>query len=108
MPTLTNLLADIPENLPEELFQAILDKPNLRIERIVSLGHASPQGYWHDEEHNEFVVLLQGAAWLKFEGDKRAIEMTTGSFVDIPAHKRHRVEWTDPNQPTIWLAIRYG
>ena len=108
MPALTNLLTDIPESIPEELFQTILDKPNLRIERIVSLGHATPEDCWYDQEQHEFVVLLQGAARLKFEGDEPAIEMTPGSFIDIPAHRRHRVEWTDPQQATIWLAIHYS
>ena len=108
MPALTNLLSDIPESILEELFQTILDKPNLRIERIVSLGHATPKDFWYDSEQHEFLVLLQGAARLKFEGDEPAIEMTPGSFIDIPAHRRHRVEWTEPEMPTIWLAVHYS
>ena len=108
MATLSNLFADVPYSLQKELFQTILDKPNVRIERIVSPGHASPAGGWYDQERHEFVVLLQGAARLKFDGDNQAVTMTPGSFVDIAAHRRHRVEWTDPNQPTIWLAVHYG
>lgn len=106
MPALTNLLTDIPTSLPEELIQTILDKPSLRIERIVSHGHASPEGFWYDQDQSEFVVLLQGAARLRFEDE--FVEMKTGSFINIPAHRRHRVEWTDPQQPTIWLAVHYG
>ena len=105
MTALTNLLADVPSNLPAEQLQTILGRPNLRIERIVSRGHTSPPGFWYDQDQHEFVLLLQGAARLRFEeGD---MEMTPGSFIDIPAHRRHRVEWTDPNQSTIWLAIHY-
>lgn len=104
--SVTNLLADLPTTLPQELIQTILEKPNLRIERIVSLGHASPEGFWYDQSENEFVMLLQGAARLRFEDE--LVEMLPGSFIDIPAHRRHRVEWTDSQQPTIWLAIFYG
>jgi len=106
MSLLSNLLTDLPAALPQELVQTILERPNLRIERIVSQGHASPEDFWYDQDENEFVVLLQGAARLRFEDE--LVEMKPGSFIDIPAHRRHRVEWTDPQQPTIWLAIYYG
>ena len=78
----------------------------VRIERIVSHGHSSPEGFWYDQDQHEFVVLLQGAARLRFEVG--VIEMQPGSFIDIPAHQRHRVEWTSPDEPTIWLAVHYG
>jgi cupin 2 domain-containing protein len=107
MDGLTNLFADIPEDLPEELIQALLSTPGLRIERIVSLGHSSPQGFWYDQEEHEWVLLLKGAARLRFQGQE-PIELRPGSFLNIPAHRRHRVEWTDPSEPTIWLAIHYG
>jgi cupin 2 domain-containing protein len=104
--SLTNLFAEIPDDLPEELFQTLLGRPGLRIERIVSLGHASPEGFWYEQETHEWVLLLKGAARLRFEGEE-PIDLLPGAFVDIPARKRHRVEWTDPSEPTIWLAIRY-
>ncbi len=107
MADLTNLFADIPADLPDELVQALLDMPALRIERIVSRGHASPEGFWYDQETHEWVLLLTGAARLRFEGEE-PIDLRPGSFVNIPAHKRHRVEWTDPSQPTIWLGVHYG
>ena len=106
MPTLSNLLTDLPENVPDELFQTILDKPNIRIERIVSLGHATPEGGWFDQETDEWVLLVQGAARLRFEDG--AVEMLPGDYVHIAAHRRHRVEWTDGEQPTIWLAVHYN
>jgi len=99
----TNLFADIPATLPEELAQTILSTGQVRIERIVSLGHSTATGEWYDQPQQEFVVLVAGAARLRFEDGE--IEMTVGSYVNIPAHKRHRVEWTDPRQPTIWLAV---
>ena len=106
MTGLTNLFAGIPVDLPRELFQTLLATPSLRIERIVSLGHASPEGFWYDQEAHEWVLLLAGAARLTLEGD-RPIDLRPGAFVDIPARRRHRVEWTDPTRPTIWLAIHH-
>jgi cupin 2 domain-containing protein len=103
---LTNLFADIPADLPEELVQTLLNTANVRIERIVSHGHASPEGFWYDQATCEWVLLLKGAARLVFEGEE-SIELRPGSFLNIDAHQRHRVEWTDPDQPTIWLAIHY-
>jgi cupin 2 domain-containing protein len=102
-----NVLADVPESLPDEVLQTFLQTPGLRIERIISHGHASPEGFWYDQETHEWVLLLTGAARLRFEGE-HPIEMKPGSFINIPAHQRHRVEWTDPKQPTIWLAIHYS
>jgi cupin 2 domain-containing protein len=107
MAHLTNLFADIPDDLPEELVQALLSTPGLRIERIVSLGHTSPEGFWYYQDSHEWVLLLKGAARLRFEGEE-PIELRPGMFVNIPAHRRHRVEWTEPHEPTIWLAIHYG
>ena len=106
MDTPSNLFDDLPGNFPEEIIQTMLNKPGLRIERIFSRGHASPEGSWYDQESHEWVLLVQGAARMRFEGEE-SFEMTPGSFIDIPSHTRHRVEWTDPNQTTIWLAIHY-
>jgi cupin 2 domain-containing protein len=106
MSELSSLLADIPDHLPEELVQTLLSTPSFRIERIVSLGHTSPEGFWYDQETHEWVLLLSGAARLLFEGNE-PLDLLPGTIVNIPAHKRHRVEWTDPARPTIWLAIHY-
>jgi cupin 2 domain-containing protein len=106
MTPLSNLLADIPRELPEELTQTLLRTANLRIERIVSLGQTSPEGYWYDQNAAEWVLVIQGAARLRLEGEE-PLDMTPGSFLNIPAHRRHRVEWTDPNRPTVWLAIHH-
>jgi len=102
-----NLFADLPASLPDELVQTLLAAPGLRIERIVSHGHASPEGFWYDQDTREWVLLVAGAARLRFEGEE-PVEMKPGSFINIPAHKRHRVDWTDASQPTIWLAIHYS
>ena len=106
MAGLTNLFAEIPEDLPEELIQTLLITSGVSIERIISLGHTSPEGFWYDQAWHEWVLLLKGAARLRFEGEE-PIELRPGAFVNIPAHRRHRVEWTDPVQPSVWLAIHY-
>ena len=104
---LSNLFADIPAQHIDELFQTILNKPGLRIERIVSRGHSSPEQFWYDQDQHELIMLLAGAARLRFDGDETANELKPGDILNIPAHRRHRVEWTDPDQSTVWLAIHY-
>jgi cupin 2 domain-containing protein len=101
-----NLLADLPARLPEERVEILAENQHVRIERIVSHGHASPAGYWHDQDQHEWVIVLKGAARLRFED--QTIEMKPGDFVNIAALKKHRVEWTTPDEPTIWLAVHYG
>ena len=102
---MTNLLADLPADLPEELIQTLLSTPQVRIERIVSQGHVSPPGFWYDQDEHEWVLLVQGAARLRF--DDEVVELKPGDFQNIPAHRKHRVDWTSPGELTIWLAIYY-
>ena len=102
-----NLFADLPQHLPNELVTTLLDATNVRIERIVSHGHASPDGFWYDQDQHEWVMVLKGAARLRFEDDEQPVEMKPGDFVNIPAHKKHRIEWTTPDEPTIWLVVFY-
>ena len=106
--TTDNLLSEIPADLPDELVNTIIESDSFRIERIVSQGHASPEGFWYDQDDNEWVVVLKGEAKLLFEGDEQSIHMMPGDHINIPFHKRHRVEWTIPDEPTIWLAVHYG
>ena len=104
--TCGNLFDSLPADLPDELLSTVHEAENVRIERIASKGQASPAGFWYDQGQHEWVVVLKGAARLTFENE--TIEMVAGDFVNIPAHKRHRVEWTTPDQVTIWLAVFYG
>ena len=101
-----NLFDSVPDELPAELLETLVDAENVRIERIVSRGHVTPAGEWYDQDENEWVVLLEGAARLVFE-DGREVSMAPGDWLDIPAHVRHRVSWTDPECATIWLAVFY-
>lgn len=103
-----NLYENLPDDTATEQVVALLSRPGLRIERIVSNGQASPEGYWYDQPQSEWVVIVRGAARLRFEDEERDVVMQAGDWIDIPAHRRHRVEWTDPDTHTIWLAIHYG
>lgn len=100
-----NLFSGIPAQLPEELVETILSAGTMRIERIISTGHASPAGFWYDQPQHEWVVLLGGAARIRFE--EHVVELRPGDHIQIPAHQRHRVDWTTHDEPTIWLAVFY-
>lgn len=103
----TNVLRGIPDQLPDELTEILLAREDLRIERIVSRGHTSPGDFWYDQQETEWVVVLAGGARLHFEEDGQIIPLETGDSLLIPAHTRHRIDWTDPDQDTIWLAVFY-
>jgi cupin 2 domain-containing protein len=104
-----SLFAHIPAELPAELIEPLLSTGKVRIERIVTHGHASPGDFWYDQPEHEWVLLVQGAARLEVsEGTElRKIEMRAGDYLHIPAHQRHRVAWTPPEEATIWLAVFY-
>ncbi len=103
----TNLFALIPPEIPEEIFQVLLDTGHFRLERIVSAGQATPIGEWYDQDRNEWVALLTGSAGLRFADEPEPRVLSPGDYLLIPAHRRHRVEWTDPVRPTVWLALHY-
>lgn len=105
MSSTANIYTDIPAELPAELFTTLVESQHVRIERIVSQGHASPEGFWYDQPEHEWVLLLKGSARLGFED--QTVELKPGDFVNIPAHKKHRVEWTTPEEATTWLAVWY-
>jgi cupin 2 domain-containing protein len=107
MVDIQNIFSDIPESLHDEFFQDIFKNENFRIERIVSKGHSSKQDFWYDQEKNEWVILLKGCAKLLFKDDNKPVILKPGDWVNIPAHKKHRVEWTDPDTETVWLAVHY-
>jgi cupin 2 domain-containing protein len=104
---LKNIFKDIRSRSEKELVEPVSVCEGIRIERIVSQGHSSPPGFWYDQDRNEYVLLLSGSAGLLFEGESDMLVMLPGDYIDIPAHKKHRVEWTDPRQPTIWLTVYY-
>ena len=102
-----NIFAPLPERLETEQITALLASENIRIERIVSTGQASPPGFWYDQEWAEWVLLVAGSAGLLFEGEAEPRVLRPGDYLLIPAHRRHRIAWTDVGHPTLWLAVHY-
>lgn len=102
-----NLLRDLPDARTGEIIETIVARPGLRIERIVSSGQNSPPGFWYDQPEAEWVLLLAGAARLRFADEPQERVLGPGDCLLIAAHRRHRVEWTDPSTPTVWLAVFY-
>lgn len=96
------------DNLVNELYTTLADGGSCRVERIVSRGHNSPPGFWYDQDENEFVLLVKGAARMLLEGEAEERSLGPGDWLDIKAHVRHRVTWTDPTRPTIWVAVFYA
>jgi cupin 2 domain-containing protein len=102
-----NLLASVAERLDAEQIDTLLARDDLRIERIVSTGQASPPGFWYDQDWAEWVLVVAGSAGLLFEDEAEPRILRPGDYLLIPAHRRHRVAWTDVGHPTIWLAVHY-
>jgi cupin 2 domain-containing protein len=95
--------------LPDaERVDVLLETPALTLERIVSTGQATPPGQWYDQARNEWVVVIRGSAGLRFEDEAEPRVLRPGDHAFIPAHRRHRVEWTDATEPTVWLALHYS
>ncbi len=104
---MTNLFDGLPASAAGEIFTDLLTRPGIRIERIVSTGQSTPVELPYDQAHDEWVVLLRGAAglWVDGEGER---ELRPGDYLLIPAHCLHRVLWTATDEPTVWLAIHFG
>ena len=102
-----NLLSSLPDAVSAERAEILLSRPGLRIERIVSMGQASPPGYWYDQAEGECVLLLAGTAKLRFADEAEPRLLRPGDWLEIAAHRRHRVDWTDPSTATIWLVVFY-
>ena len=102
-----NLFKNIPMELPDELIDILGAGPDVRIERIVSRGHATQEVDWYDQAQDEFVLLVQGCAGLQFENSAAVLVLNPGDYLTIGAHVKHRVEWTDATCETIWLAVHY-
>lgn len=105
---ITNLLRGLPLASPDEVFETLLQAPGVKLERIVSRGQTTPEGEWYDQGWDEWVMLLAGAARLLVEDEDEEITLEPGDALLLPAHCRHRVTWTDPAQPTLWLALHVG
>ena len=99
-----NLFHPLPDASDGEVFEDLIRHPSVRIERIVSRGQTSPESGWYDQKEHEWVIVLKGMAELTFEPDE-VLTLGVGEYVHIPAHRKHRVSWTDPAGETVWLAV---
>jgi len=102
---LSNIFSDLPDAVDKERTETLLSTPNARIERITSKSQSSPPGFWYDQQEKEFILLLRGEAGLRFEDESQPRHLKAGDILDIAAHRRHRVDWTAPDQETVWLAV---
>ena len=101
-----NIYNQIPDNLSEEVFEVLVQSKDVKIERIISKGHKSPDTGWYDQEQNEWVLVLKGNASICFD-DEKVIKLNVGDYINISAHSKHRVISTSAITETIWLAIHY-
>lgn len=100
-----NLLQDIPADLKNEVFEVIAASETVKVERIISKGQVSTE--WYDQNQHEWVMVLQGSGELLF-ADGARVRLGVGDYLNIPAHCKHKVSWTHPDEVTIWLAIFYS
>jgi len=104
--SLSNIFESIPDNLDEEVVDLITQNENAKIERIISRGQTSPATGWYDQEKDEWVIVLKGEAIISFENSKE-VNLKAGDHINISAHTKHKVKWTDPKTETVWLAVHY-
>jgi len=102
-----NIFDAIPTNLSNEVFSILAESGDVKIERIVSKGHTSPATGWYDQTQNEWLIVLRANAIISFE-DLPSVTLQEGDYMNIPAHEKHRVKWTDPDVETVWLAVHYS
>lgn len=102
----SNVFEKIPKPLNEELFEPLLSKEGMKIERIVSFGHTTSEFEWYEQKTDEWVILLKGKAVLSFENEED-LTLEAGDYLNIPAMKKHRVSWTTPDEESVWLAVHY-
>lgn len=101
-----NIYNNIPQDLSKEVFEDIITSKNVRIERIISNAHHSPDNYWYDQEQSEWVIVLKGEAEIEYN-DAAVLKLETGDYINIPAHTKHRVKSTSEDGITLWLAVFY-
>ncbi|MCF6441388.1 cupin domain-containing protein [Pseudoalteromonas luteoviolacea] len=97
----------MPQDLSDEFFELIAGNDDVKIERIISRGHTSPETGWYDQAQHEWVIVLQGEGEITF-ADGRIIKLGVGEHINIPAHCKHKVSWTKPDEETVWLAVFYS
>ena len=102
-----NIFDQLPDKSADEIFETLIGNGDFQLERIISTGQATPKGEWLESDRDEWVVLLKGGAGLLIEGAGDVCQMKPGDHINIPANVRHRVEWTESEGQTVWLALYY-
>ena len=103
---MNNIFDSIPSDLSSEIFDDLVSSDTVKIERIISKGQTSPDFGWYDQEQHEWVIIIAGSAIIGFD-DKSSVTLKAGDYLNIPAHQKHKVAWTDPEVDTVWLAVHY-
>lgn len=103
---MNSIFDSIPTDLSSEIFDDLVSSDTVKIERIISKGQTSPDFGWYDQEQNEWVIIIAGSAIIGFD-DKPSVTLKAGDYLNIPAHQKHKVAWTDPDVETVWLAVHY-
>ncbi|NQZ48748.1 MAG: cupin domain-containing protein [Moritella sp.] len=103
---MNNIFDSIPTDLSSEIFDDLVSSDTVKIERIISKGQTSPDFGWYDQEQHEWVIIIAGSAIIGFD-DKSSVTLKAGDYLNIPAHQKHKVAWTDPDVETVWLAVHY-
>jgi cupin 2 domain-containing protein len=103
-----NIFEHLPADRSAEHFDTVVRLDGGKVERIVTFGQSSPEGFWYDQDQDEWVLVLRGHAKLEIEGSPEPVELKPGDYVNLTAHTRHRVAWTTRDEPTVWLAIHYA
>lgn len=102
---ISNIFNSNSEKINEEVLENLIKTDSFLLERIISEGHTTPEGYFYDQKQNEFVLLLKGFAKIAFEDCE--VELKEGDYLIIPAHKKHRVTYTSEKEKTFWLTLYY-
>ena len=102
-----NIFNDIPVEIPDEITDTLISSEKIKIERIISKGQRSAENFWYDQEEGEWVILLKGKAKLKFYDQSELVELSPWDYLNIPAHRKHRVEWTSPEESCVWITVYY-
>ena len=102
-----NIFNDIPVEIPDEITDTLISSEKIKIERIISKGQRSAENFWYDQEEGEWVILLKGKAKLKFYDQSELVELSPGDYLNIPAHRKHRVEWTSSEESCVWITVYY-
>ncbi|HDS74901.1 MAG TPA: cupin domain-containing protein, partial [Firmicutes bacterium] len=99
-----SLFSNVPTALLDEFTEILVSGQDVTVERIVSHGHRSPDGFWYDQDRSEWVMVVSGNAKIEF-ADGAIRDMNPGDWVTISPHEKHRVSWTNPECDTVWLAV---